>query len=217
MTEMTQITIDAKVNCSDGPCGSVIRVVVDPATRSVTHIVVEPKHRTGLGRLVPLDLVEVTPDETRLDCTLMEFEQLPNAEEMQLLPLNNDFEQFSMGQVLYRPLYVQGINAEELGLEDSTVPIVYDVLPEGELAVRRGDLVHATDGNIGKVQGLVVDPNDGHVTHVLLQEGHLWGKREVAIPISNVISINEGIFLDISKSEVESLPNADNDHTDNSD
>jgi hypothetical protein len=26
----------------------------------------------------------------------------------------------------------------------------------------------------------------GHVTHVLLQEGHLWGRKEVAIPITAV-------------------------------
>ena len=46
--------------------------------------------------------------------------------------------------------------------------------------------VHATDGEIGKVEGLVVEPAHGHVTHVLLQEGHLWGRKEVAIPIGAV-------------------------------
>ena len=39
------------------------------------------------------------------------------------------------------------------------------------------------DGPIGRVQGLVVDPTDHHVTHVLLAKGHLWGEKEVAIPI----------------------------------
>ena len=39
---------------------------------------------------------------------------------------------------------------------------------------------------IGKVEGLVIEPTHGHVTHVLLQEGHLWGRKEVAIPIGSV-------------------------------
>ena len=50
--------IGAQASCTDGVCGDVIRVVVDPITRTVTHLVVEPKHRIALGRLVPLTLVE---------------------------------------------------------------------------------------------------------------------------------------------------------------
>lgn len=49
--------------------------------------------------------------------------------------------------------------------------------------MRRGDYVHATDGDIGRVQSLVSDRGSRHVTHVLLQEGHLWGRKEVAIPV----------------------------------
>jgi len=52
--------------------------------------------------------------------------------------------------------------------------------------VSRGQRVQATGGAIGDVQGLVIDPRDRHVTHVLLQEGHLWGREEVAIPIGAV-------------------------------
>jgi hypothetical protein len=45
-------------------------VVVDPVAGEVTHLVVEPEHRQGLGRLVPLALVEVRADGVRLGCTL---------------------------------------------------------------------------------------------------------------------------------------------------
>jgi len=67
--------------------------------------------------------------------------------------------------------------------------ITYDTVPLGEVDVRRGEHVHATDGNIGRVQGLVIEPGSHHVTHVLLQEGHLWGRKEVAIPIGAVAKI----------------------------
>ena len=86
MPETTQFTIGAEATCSDGPCGAVIKVVVNPVAQTVTHIVIEPKHRAGLGRLVPLDLLEDASDEIRLRCTLAEFETLPIAEEIQLLP-----------------------------------------------------------------------------------------------------------------------------------
>jgi hypothetical protein len=73
--------------------------------------------------------------------------------------------------------------------------------------------VHATDGDIGRVQGLVIDPPSHGVTHVLLQEGHLWGRREVAIPVSAVAGTGNGIRLTITRQEVQDLPPADTGHS----
>jgi hypothetical protein len=56
------------------------------------------------------------------------------------------------------------------------------------------------------VEGFVVDPADQKVTHVLLQEGHLWGRKQVAIPISAITSVDAGIRLNITKQQVEALP-----------
>jgi hypothetical protein len=90
--------------------------------------------------------------------------------------------------------------------------ITYDHVPAGEVEVRRGEHVHATNGTIGRVQGLVIDPRDHHVTHVLLDEGHLWGHKRVAIPISAVTNINDGVRLNLTKNEVRDLPPVDLDH-----
>jgi len=84
--------------------------------------------------------------------------------------------------------------------------VTYDSVPRGEVEVRRGEPVHATDGQIGRVEGLVVDPGNHQVTHVLLQEGHLWGSKEVAIPIGAVTGAQDGVQLSISKQQVADLP-----------
>ena len=76
----------------------------------------------------------------------------------------------------------------------------------GQVWCRRGEHVHATDGDIGHVEGLVIDPDNHQVTHVLLQEGHLWGRKEVAIPIEAVTRVEAGIRLNLSKRQVEDLP-----------
>ena len=91
---------------------------------------------------------------------------------------------YGPGNVLSWPYY--GLGA---GWGTSRSPVTYDKVPLGEVAVRRGEQVHATDGGIGQVQGLVIDPGDHHVTHVLLQEGHLWGRKDVAIPITAVTGV----------------------------
>ena len=72
--------------------------------------------------------------------------------------------------------------------------------------VRRGEPVYATDGPIGHVHGLVIDQDSRRVSHVLLAEGHLWGRKEVAIPISAITGVEDGIKLRLSKKEVADLP-----------
>jgi sporulation protein YlmC with PRC-barrel domain len=80
--------------------------------------------------------------------------------------------------------------------------------------VHRGDHVHATDGAIGRVQGLVIDPSDHRVTHILLDEGHLWGEKRVAIPISAVTGVKDGVRLNLSKDQVRDLPAVELDQRD---
>ena len=75
-----------------------------------------------------------------------------------------------------------------------------------KLQQRRGDPVHASDGWIGSVQGVVIDPKDHRVTHVLLKEGHLWGRKQVAIPIGAASRLDDVIRVELTKAQVEQLP-----------
>jgi len=213
MAETTSFTIGADASCTDGVCGEVSRVVVDPVARAVTHLVVEPAHWRGSGRLVPLDLVDATTGEIRLRCTLADFEKLDPAEETQFLPGTPGYPGYDPEQVLSMPYYGIGIGmGMGMGGGDVPVAVTYDAVPLDEVEVRRGEHVHASDGRIGKVQGLVIDPDSHHVTHVLLQEGHLWGRKEVAIPISVVTGVDDGIRLSITKQQVQDLPPVDIHH-----
>jgi sporulation protein YlmC with PRC-barrel domain len=231
MADTSQFTIGTEASCSDGAVGKVSRVIVDPVAEEVTHLVVEPEHRRDPGRLVPLDLVDGTAGEIRLHCTRAEFEKLNSAEETQFIPATGGYEGYSPGQVGYWPYYglgggmgVGGLGLGVLGLGGMmgvgggtpAQTVTRDTVPLGEVDVRRGEPVHATDGDIGRVQGLVIDPGSRHVTHVLLQEGHLWGRKEVAIPIGAVASTGDGIRLTIAKQEVQDLPPVDIDHPDRS-
>jgi sporulation protein YlmC with PRC-barrel domain len=210
MAQTVSYTIGAHASCDDGPCGTVKRVVVDPLARTVTHLVVEPKHRRGLARLVPVGIAESTSDGVRLHCSTADFEQLDSAEETQFVPGTLGYEDYGPEQVLSWPYY--GLHGGQAGgVDGADVPgvsqtITYDTVPEGEVDVRRGEHVYATDGPIGHVHGLVIDKASRRVSHVLLAEGHLWGRKEVAIPISAVKGVEDGIELRISKQEVQDLP-----------
>jgi sporulation protein YlmC with PRC-barrel domain len=85
--------------------------------------------------------------------------------------------------------------------------VTVDYVPEGEVEVHRELTVRATDGDIGQVQGLVVEPGGHQVTHVLLWEGHMRGRKEVAIPIGAVTKIGTLlIHLGLTRRQVKDLP-----------
>lgn len=189
--EAERFTIGAHVDATDGRCGRLTRVILDPGDESLTHLVVEPRHHKELERLVPVDLVaSVEDDLIRLDCTKKRFEQLDAAEDIRFLPANST------------PTYA----AINLPLGHHRGPMFTDRVPPGEVDIRRGDPVHATDGSIGAVHGLVIDPADDHVTHVILQEGHMWGRKQVAIPIGATNRVGNEIRVDLTKDEIEELP-----------
>jgi sporulation protein YlmC with PRC-barrel domain len=207
MTTTEQFTIGAEASCTDGPCGQVRSVVVDPLAKVVTHLVIEAEHRQGLGRLVPLDLVELNEAGVSLRCDVASFEKLELAEENQFLPGSVGYATYGPGQSYSWPFFALGMGIGGAG--NLAQAVTYDTLPLGEVAIHRDERVHATDGEIGRVQGLVIEPVQHHVTHVLLQEGHFWGKKDVAIPISAVARIEGGIAVNLTKAQVQDLPEID--------
>ena len=208
-----ELAIGARVSCSDGLCGEVTRLVIDPATDTVTHLVVTPGHRREAARLVPADLVDTAGGDIRLRCTLAEFGRLDPAEERELTDLAD--EHVGDGGLLGDGL-VYDVGGQAYGPRATPIgyvpghrrTVVEDVVPLGETQIRPGDRVHAVDGEIGRVHGFLVSPGDDRVTHVLLEEGHLWGHKEVAIPVSAVTGIDAGVRLNITKEQVGNLPPA---------
>jgi hypothetical protein len=214
---ITLLRIGAITVGSDGYRGEVRAAVIDPVAAVVTHLVVEPEGRSGLARLVPLNLAEAeadtddddvraTPGKLRLRCTEAEFMNLDAAEET--------LAEFAVGQTVPVQLLPPGWRGTgEPVAEGGDIPRIperetVDVIPPGEVEEHGGDHVHATDGDIGQLHAFRIDPPSGRVTHVLLGEGHLWGRKEVAIPFEKITGFEQGIRLSLTKKEVQDLPAA---------
>jgi hypothetical protein len=212
MAGESQFTIGARASCTDGYCGEVRRLIIDPATETVTHLVIQPGHQQEAARLVPMHLAEITDGQIRLRCTLAEFGKLDRAEERDQVTGDAPVQmegRFAMTSAPAVPVRLVGRGgggvgpAARLWRETATFE---DVIPGGEDEAGPGDPVLAVDGEIGRVRGFLVSPGDDKVTHVLLQEGHLWGRKEVAIPVSAVIRFDEGIRLNLTTEQVGELP-----------
>ena len=205
MAQTMPFRIGADARCTDGAYGQVSRIIVNPVSREVTHLAVDPKHRRGLGRLVPVDLVDATTGQIRLRCTLAEFQTLRPAQEAESVRgLDPTGHQKAPKRVNY---FVWMHMARDPGKSEAPQQVTVDYVPSGEVDIRRGLIVCATDGEIGQAQGLVVEPGGHLVTHVLLQKGHMPGRKDVAIPIGAVTKIGTMLIqLSLTKHQVKDLP-----------
>ena len=207
---MLTLVIGTDAVCSDGYRGEVQGVVIDPAAGTVTHVVVEPKGRRGLARLVPLDLADVQPGQLVLRCDEAGFKDLAAAEET--------LAEFVPGYPVPVQLIPPGWrDAGGPAVAGGSIPRIpeqetIDIVPAGEVEERRGDHVHASDGDVGQVHALRLDPGSRQVTHVLLREGPAWARKEVAIPFGQVTGFDGGLRLSLTKQQVRDLPRADVDH-----
>ena len=213
MAQIMPFRIGAGASCTDGACGQVSRIIVNPADREVTHLAVDPKHRRGPGRLVPVDLVDATTGQIRLRCTLAEFRTLQPAQETESVPdLDPTGHQHSASNQVKWVLSAidPRPTRRDPGGPEAPQQVTVDSVPSGAVDIRRELTVCATDGEIGQVQGLVVEPGGHQVTHVLLQKGRMRGRREVAIPIGAVTKIGTFlIHLSLTRDQVKNLPPVD--------
>lgn len=209
-----QLELGSPVRCVDDAFGDLADVVIDPTKRRVTHLVVQPHNRHGLARLVPVELVEVGDDarpEISLRCTVAEVRRLAPVQEFAYLrlgefPLDDPDWDVGVQDVLALPYYdALGFGPTPTAPEPH-VALTYDRIPKGEVEIRRLSAVNSADGHqLGHVDGFIVD-GDEEITHLVLEHGHLWGRREVTIPISAVARVEtDAVTLSLSKDEVEAL------------
>jgi uncharacterized membrane protein len=196
---MIDVPINAKVECTDGSAGQSTSLIINPTTRMVTNVVVETKgFPRPVERLVPIELVvETTQDRIRLRCTKAELAEMDPFVETQFITTGEPESGVA------RDYAVEPFATTEAHY----IPVDFERVPPGELVVRRGAQVEASDGHIGQVGEFVLDPDSGQITHLVLLEGHTWGKQEVTLPISAIDHMGDmTVYLKLDKAAIASLP-----------
>jgi sporulation protein YlmC with PRC-barrel domain len=206
-----RLELGTHVDCVDGPLGSLRDVVIDPTRKRVTQLVVEPDREDGVARLVPIELAQPGGESTRaigLRLTLEEAGQLPPVHGVAYLnvgdaPVDDPDWDVGIQEVLALPYYT----AYELEPIPLDFLALYDRVPKNEVELRRASSVRSADGHErGEVDGFVVDGDD-QITHFVLERGHLWGRREVAIPIGAVSAVEtDEVTVGLTRDEVGALP-----------
>jgi hypothetical protein len=207
---VVRLDLGCSVSCSDAAYGELADVVVDPTTRRVTHLVVRPKGHDEVAILVPVDRARADAEGIALDCTVAEVGRLEPVRTSAYLrigefPVDDPAWDVGIEEVFAMPYYPELDVAGGMPDPDQHVTVRYDRVPKGEVELRRASEVRSADRHhVGHVEGFVVDGD--HITHVVLEAGHLWGRREITIPIGAVASVEtDAAVLSLSKDEVGAL------------
>jgi HEAT repeats len=193
------VATDIDVECADGPCGRSQYVILDPANGAITHVVVGEIDIFAKTRLVPLTYVaDSSPERMRLKCTRAELQALPLFSEYEHIRPEEPYPTYLPPEFWMGPLTAYW---PTLRLNERRY------VPRGELPIRRGARVEAIDGHVGTVDEFLTEPGSGHITHLVLREGHLWGRRDVVIPASEIDRIEQDtVYLRINRERAGALP-----------
>jgi hypothetical protein len=209
--ETTPLQLGQHVQCSDGVVGRLSDVVVEPEKRQLTHLVVEEPE--GRARLVPASLLAQirTRDLTVvLACTkadVLACDSIRSFVYAGIYGFPRDDEQTDVG--VEETIIVPNLAAAELtpysGDVEEGFGVTYDRIPHGSAELRRtSPVISADDHEVGHVDGLLLAGEQ--VTHVVLQTGHHFGTRPLAIPVETVGGIEtDRVTLLMSKDSVDSF------------
>ncbi len=195
---MYELPLDAKTTCTDGHGGTSVAVTLDLASKVISHIVVEDA--SGSQRLVPLKMVQKSSqDEIWLNCSEDELRGLPLflvTEFVERAPQQSGDWAEEEGE------WEDGVDMSsfEMSTEAYGMPVEVERVPEGEVSFHRRAAIEATDGHFGRIEKFVIEPESGQITHLVLKKGHLWGKKEIMVPVSAVDSVDyDSIYLTVDK------------------
>jgi sporulation protein YlmC with PRC-barrel domain len=202
-----EIPLNAQVECTDGVCGCSEYVLINPVIDQVTHVVVKEDATPNTEYIVAVDFVTETKTDTiRLCCSKAELEKMDPFIKTKVIEEKVSERTWAYGGGSIgrgTNYYLPYVTTEKTEYES----VEHQQIPPGELTVHRGTRVEATDGYVGKVDEFVVNPENGHITHLVMREGHLWGKKDVIIPLSMMEDTRDDtVFLKLDKHQIESLP-----------
>jgi uncharacterized protein YrrD len=199
--------------------GRLERVVVDPGSGQVTHLVVKKGVLFTEDKVVPLNEVEVTTaKQVVLKSSADDPDRFPKFEETHYIPegSSEDFRnreaQRARRVIWYQtqvntPFWATGSRAAPL--KPLYIKRTRRNIPKGSIPLDEGaSVLDVSENEVGRVEEIFAEPQDQQVTHILISKGILAKKKRL-IPIAWVKDIFEdSIRLTVKKEFIESLPEA---------
>jgi sporulation protein YlmC with PRC-barrel domain len=201
------VPLDVRVYASDGEVGRSTAIIFDPATQQVTHFVALVE---GSEYLVPIDAIaKSSPVFIRLSWSR---EELSHAEPFTKVVPMDDAQMAVLAAEMTAPSSMGPYASPDATYMAETLAnstMREEQVPANELTIHLDAQVEATDGSAGQVEEFIIDGQTSRISHLVLRQGHLWGQRDVSVPMEQVDRVeNDVIYLKLDKKAIGQLPTA---------
>jgi uncharacterized protein YrrD len=205
--ERLAIRPGASVKGRDREVGKVDRIIVAPGTGEVVALIVRKGLVLRRDVLVPIEAVEDADEsEVRLGIDSADLESLPEYREEDFLTAPHDWRS---------PRDLGAAKADEVLFRRSGRWAQQDLRPaaigqapaaQGGRPVRAGMKVVCRDGEIGRLDLVLIDPVSHRATYFVVRRGTLLG-RDTVVPIEWVAEIgHDRLYLDLPAEMLDELP-----------
>jgi len=200
--------IGAQVHCKDGPCGRVLKVVVDPHTLRAMGLVVEKGLLLKTDRVLPVSATDTLADgDIYLSIAGEELACFPEYREEEFRVQAFDARE---GEEYQAEQTLQWIGPYGLAAAERPIPMIRQRIHEGvspeQAVVGRGTVVNDWDGvPLGRVDHVLVDRKSRQITHLVVERGLF--SHSIVVPVSMVKRVNkDGIAVRAAEDTLEYLP-----------
>ncbi len=199
--------------------GQIDRVVIDPTTDEVSHLVVKKGFLFTEDKVVPITDIETTSEKTVILKKTAAPDDYPEFDETQYVP-NGGVEDFNRRQtdearkLLWYHSAVKAPNLKSAPYPSEQKPLYYKQthrnIPDDAVALEEGADVTDTDGKqLGTIEDIYAETETFKVTHLLVSSGMIKKDRKL-VPVNWIKDIVEdAVLLHINSRVFENLPNAD--------
>lgn len=193
--------------------GTVERVVLDPATDEVSHLVVSKGFLFTTDKVIPIEWVsQATEDRVTIKRTEEAFEDLPDFEEEYYVI--TDWRHTPTASYA-RPYYAYPPAALMWGVAGNYnryswpnyVSRTIKNIPAGSVALKEGTKVYSRDGeHIGDVERVMVNEENKIATHLLIDKGFLLKEQKLVPTLWIERADDDEVHLYIESDVFENIP-----------
>jgi len=177
--------------------GILHRVVINPETKEVTHIVIQKGLLFKEDKVIEVEKVASTsPEKVVLNCTAEDLKEMAPLIVNQYVPMGGTANQDENYDLYGNP-----------AADRSVVMLKKRTIPEDLVALKQGARVTSEEGaHVGNLERVFTEPETGMVTHFIISQGVLVKTRKF-LPIEWVKLLDDDeVRLNIGTQEVEDLP-----------
>jgi uncharacterized protein YrrD len=207
-----QFNIGAKVFTADGEqVGSIDRVVIQPHTKEVTHLVVQKGLLFTEDKVIPTSLVgSATEEQVSLRKVDEDLDEFPNFIESHFVPVDRGPDSVPVSRNLARTFYWYppiGGYGGFAAYATSRFVVKSEPIPGGSVALDEGANVISSDGeHVGDVERVLTESLSDRATHLLISEGLFLKEKKLVPTIWIKHAFEHEIRLSVDSKLVENLP-----------